>query len=72
MHLHASYLALFGRGNFDVVNLVAPMDGDGKVFTAVLNPLDGHARLHRSESRYQFFGVDIKLGAKSRHPLQAQ
>src|SRR5581483_12044439 len=70
MHLQASYLTLFGRGNFDVVNLVSPMDGHCQVFTAVFNPLHGMACLHGSVSCYQFFWVDIELGAKTASDLR--
>src|SRR5437879_1506033 len=65
MYLHASYLTFFGSRNLEIVNLITPMDGRGKILAAVLNPLDSMTCFHGGESRNHLFGIDIEFGAKA-------
>src|SRR5206468_12808349 len=65
MDFESSHLAIPGSSSFNIVDLVAPVNGRNQILTALLNPLDGTPCLHRCKGSKGFFGVTIELGYKS-------
>src|SRR5579872_365855 len=65
MYLQAGNLALFRSRDLNIINLVASMNGSGKIFAALLDPFDSMSSFHRSKGGNKLFGVDIEFTPKT-------
>src|SRR5258708_5204742 len=65
IYLQTCRFAIPGRRSLHILDLVASMDRRCQSLAAVLNPLDGMAKINSSVSSHKLFGVDIELRAKA-------
>ena len=65
LHPDAEDLALLGRGQLDVVDHAAPVDGGHVVLRALLDPLHRPADLAAERQRQRLLRVDVQLRAEA-------
>src|SRR5579875_1674888 len=65
MNLQTGDAPLFRCGDFDVVNLPAPVNGDSEILIAFLDPFDRASQLHGGEGGNHLFGIEVELGSEA-------